>query len=288
LPRSKRDDNEVSDSVEEQLARVQRRIELKAAGKDPFEEEDEDTGTGSIIPDERRYFNVTRSLSAGFIAALPLLAIYELGIMKDINAAAYVAKLPIVWLRKHPSHILGPHPLLVLNSVLIFVAVIAFIRLRRKSALHVGTFGGMLVESTAYALILGPLSLLMMGVRTNLAIFSPHLDDFGAKLVISCGAGLYEELLFRALLLGALYVLAKELGGLKAVTAGVIALVLSGAVFSAVHFLSPGEPIRMSTFIFRLIAGILLGIIFLTRGFGIAAWTHALYDLFILCFLAQA
>ena len=286
MPRRKRDENEVSDSVEEELARVQRRIERKAAGRDPFAEEDEDSGP--FIPDERRYFNVTRSLSAGFIAALPLLAVYELGIVRDVNAAAYVAKLPISWLRNHPSQILGPHPLLVLNTALILVAVIALIRLGRKNALHAGTFGGMLVESAAYALLLGPFTLLLMGVRTNLATFSPHLDNLGPKLVASCGAGLYEELLFRALLLGSLYTLARQLAGLKAVTAGVIALVLSAAVFSAVHFLSPGEPILISAFIFRLIAGILLGVIFLTRGFGIAAWTHALYDLLVLCFLAQA
>ena len=28
----------------------------------------------------------------------------------------------------------------------------------------------------------------------------------------------------------------------------------------------------------------ILGLVFLARGFGIAAWTHAIYDLYLLCF----
>ena len=286
LPRADWNQNGVPDSVDEAIERVQRRIERKAAGKDPFDEDE--SPHEPPTPPDRRYFNVTRSLSAGFIAALPLLAIYELGIARDINAAAFVAKWPIAWLRNHPSRLLGAHPMLVLNAALILITLIALVRLLRKNALHAGTFGGMFVESVVYALLLAPLSLFLMGGKFQLAGLAPNFDQFGAKLVASCGAGLYEELLFRVLLLGALYTLLKELAGLKALTAGVIALLLSGVVFSAAHFLAPGEPVELSAFLFRLIAGILLGIIFLTRGFGIAAWTHALYDLLVLSFAAQA
>jgi len=285
LPRSDWNENGVADSVDEALERVQRRVERKAAGKNPFDEDD--APPDSSTPPDLRYFNVTRSPSAGFIAALPLLAIYELGIARDINAAAFVAKWPIAWLRNHPSRVLGPHPMLVLNAVLILITLIALIRLLRKNALHAGTFGGMFVESVVYALLLAPLSLFLMGGKFQLTGLAPNFDQFGAKLVASCGAGLYEELLFRALLLGALYVLTKELAGLKALTAGVIALLLSGVIFSAAHFLAPGEPVELGAFLFRLIAGILLGIIFLTRGFGIAAWTHTLYDIIVLSFAAQ-
>ena len=35
----------------------------------------------------------------------------------------------------------------------------------------------------------------------------------------------------------------------------------------------------MPSFTFRAIAGVAFSVLYVTRGFGIAAWTHALYDL---------
>ena len=83
-----------------------------------------------------------------------------------------------------------------------------------------------------------------------------------------------------------MFYLAKEVGKLRPFTAGALALVVSGAFFSAAHFLGGGETPDLGNFIYRLAAGMILGLVFLTRGFGIAAWTHAIYDLYILCFAA--
>ncbi len=66
-----------------------------------------------------------------------------------------------------------------------------------------------------------------------------------------------------------------------------MSVTVSGAVFSGMHFLSPVESAELGVFVFRLVAGMALGIIFLVRGFGVAAWTHALYDVYVLCFLPR-
>jgi hypothetical protein len=42
-----------------------------------------------------------------------------------------------------------------------------------------------------------------------------------------------------------------------------------------------GEPFRAAVFTWRLFAGILLGTLFRWRGPGVAAWSHALFDLFL-------
>jgi membrane protease YdiL (CAAX protease family) len=238
---------------------------------------------------ERSYFNVTRSWSAGLLFALPLLAVYELGVLmfgSEINAAADVVKMPSSWFQRNPTQILGVDLTLLINMVLIAVALAAVWRVGRRGALRAGTFLGMFSESLLYAMILGPLALAPITGELRFGGFSPHLGDFPRNLVIAAGAGFYEEMFFRFIILGAVFYLAKEVGKLRPFSAGVLALVLSGAFFSAAHFLGGNETPELGAFIYRLSAGMILGLVFLTRGFGIAAWTHAIYDVYILCFAA--
>ncbi len=236
---------------------------------------------------ERSYFIVSRSLSASLIFVIPLLVIYELGILSDINAAALWVKTPISWLRAHPAQLLGANITLILNAIGILAVFMAVRRLGRLGALHLGTFYGMFAESCVYALLIGPIALLPLVGRWEFPGFSPNLSNFWAKIVMSCGAGVYEEFLFRFLLLGIIFFLAQELGKLGRFSAGALALFISGAVFSAAHFLGPGENPAYSAFIYRLVAGMVFGVIYLARGFGIAAFTHALYDVYVLCFIAD-
>ena len=50
-------------------------------------------------------------------------------------------------------------------------------------------------------------------------------------------------------------------------------------IFSAFHYVGPyGDPLTLPSFTFRTVAGVLFSGLFVTRGFGITAWTHALYD----------
>jgi hypothetical protein len=238
---------------------------------------------------ERSYFNVTRSLSAGVLFALPLLAAYELGVLifgRELNAAADILKTPFSWLQEHPTQIFGVDLMLVAGLVLIALALAAVWRVGRLGALRAGTFAGMFCESLLYAMLLGPLALAPITGELKFGGFSPHLEDFLLKLTVAAGAGFYEEAFFRFAVLGAIFYLAKELGKLRPFAAGALALVLSGAFFSAAHFLGGEEAPALGMFIYRLAAGTILGLVFLTRGFGIAAWTHAIYDLYVLCFAA--
>jgi hypothetical protein len=76
--------------------------------------------------------------------------------------------------------------------------------------------------------------------------------------------------------------LAARLFRWKPVPAGVFASVLGAIVFAAFHYIGPyGDPLRLDTFTFRAIAGLLFSGLYLLRGFGIAAWSHALYDVFL-------
>jgi hypothetical protein len=62
-----------------------------------------------------------------------------------------------------------------------------------------------------------------------------------------------------------------------------VAVIVGALVFSAFHYIGPlGEPFRLESFVFRTLAGLAFSAMYLTRGFGITAWTHALYDVAVL------
>jgi len=53
-------------------------------------------------------------------------------------------------------------------------------------------------------------------------------------------------------------------------------------VFSWMHYVGElGDVFTMTSFIFRFGAGIALGIIYFTRGLGIAVYAHATYDVML-------
>jgi membrane protease YdiL (CAAX protease family) len=106
-------------------------------------------------------------------------------------------------------------------------------------------------------------------------------EGFFSRLIGFCGAGLYEEVLFRLLLLPALAWCFARLG-MSVPRAAVGGLVVSSLLFSAAHYVGPlGDTFEPYSFTFRTIAGLFFAGLFLWRGFGIAAGTHAAYDMLV-------
>lgn len=102
-----------------------------------------------------------------------------------------------------------------------------------------------------------------------------------AQLIGYCGAGLYEEVLFRLLMLP-IAVWAFERLGSGTLAAGFWAIVLSSLLFSAAHYIGPlGDSFAIYSFTFRTVAGLFFALLFLLRGFGIAAGTHFFYDVLV-------
>ena len=136
---------------------------------------------------------------------------------------------------------------------------------------------GTLDLGTITTQLLGPLGALAIGQVESLS--APE------RLMLSLGAGLYEELLFRVVLVTALAFLARRVLGLGVWTAGALAAVIGAFLFSLIHYVGPyGDPFQLASFTFRFIAGLVFSVLYLLRGFGITAWTHALYDVLVLLF----
>jgi hypothetical protein len=105
---------------------------------------------------------------------------------------------------------------------------------------------------------------------------SPSLN----KIVVAMGAGIYEELVFRLIGLTLLNVIFVDILRISSWRANLLMVLISGVSFSLYHYLG-AESFAWKTCLFRSIAGIYFSSIFLCRGFGITAGSHAAYDVII-------
>jgi hypothetical protein len=104
---------------------------------------------------------------------------------------------------------------------------------------------------------------------------------FFGRMIGFVGAGVYEEMLFRLMLFPPIALLVKRIGARPGWRVAV-AVILTSVLFSAAHYVGPhGDALQAYTFFFRFTAGAFFAVLFVYRGFGIAAGTHALYDIFV-------
>ncbi len=233
-----------------------------------------------------RYWRDSRAPRYSLLFALPLLVLYEV-LARMLSGEMGVRNGADVLLKSLFVVFGGRHGLTAFAFVLLGTGLILVARDWKKSgAPQAGYFAGMLGESIVYAMVFGGLTsaltgLLLHGPRA-LAIVQGTSLSFPTEIMVSLGAGIYEELLFRVVLVSALAKLASAGFGWRPWVAGSFATVVGAFVFSAFHYIGPlGDTLQVGSFVFRMVAGVLLSGLFLLRGFGIAAWTHALYDVLL-------
>jgi membrane protease YdiL (CAAX protease family) len=115
-----------------------------------------------------------------------------------------------------------------------------------------------------------------------------------ANIVTGIGAGIYEELVFRLILICILMLLLQDALRLDHKNSIVLSVLISAAMFSAHHHIDffsgqPNaiDPFNLTRFAFRTIAGIYFAILFAIRGFGITAGTHAFYNIIAVSITAR-
>ena len=249
----------------------------------------------------RSYFADSRDPLSSVLFVVPLFVAYQLGILFTggvRNGVDFMTDALMLGL-KHGLSLVVPAPssgqvllayigfnVAVLAGLLIAIAV-----LRHRGQFRPRLWPYLLLESTIYAFFFGAAVTLMMrslGLDVLLSI-APLAADAPVKmdpfvaLIQSIGAGLYEEIVFRAALLGGLFWFLTTRAKTSRLMAAIVATVVSSLVFSAVHHLGPmGDPFALGVFFYRFFSGVLLSIIFTTRGFAVAVYTHAIYDILVM------
>lgn len=243
----------------------------------------------SPLPATRRsYWHDARAPRYSLTFAVPLFLMYELlaaalhGTSGGLrNGADVMLKAPFLLA-------FGPRGPLVFVSVLAIISLVAIVRDRRKGPIEGATFVLMFVESLAlsmvFGLVVGTLTSRLVGPIGGGGLALAQLDRLGVPggIMVSLGAGLYEELLFRVVLVGSLLWGSRKLLGWGPVASGTLAIAGGALVFSAFHYVGQyGDPFTVASFTFRALAGLAFSAMYVLRGFGITAWTHALYDVIL-------
>jgi hypothetical protein len=225
----------------------------------------------------------SRNLFTNLILIFPLLLVYQLGVLLTypmLNGADFVSAILFGQLG------FSQMQYFVFVSVVTLLFLMAVILLRRQQHFQPRIVVPIVLESAIYALTMGSLIVLVMtkvlGISPRLAA---GLEQTGPlkRLVMSLGAGVYEELVFRLGLLGGLFALCQRVLGWGRWVSLTLAFAVSSIAFSAVHHIPPyGDPLRVDVFTFRVLAGLFFAGLYWMRGLAVAVYTHALYDVYVL------
>jgi membrane protease YdiL (CAAX protease family) len=255
-------------------------------------------------PDEpQHYWIETRRPLVNLAFIAPLLLAYEFGAWWSTSALGSARNGADEWLRTELTQRSGLWgsvvPLVVIGVFLAWQGATKFPwRVRGE------TLAGMTAESLLFACLLvligqGADSWMRAEAALPLAVATPgELPWVGMRLVHFLGAGIYEEFLFRLVLIPAVYVLLRFLlvptNWSLAGSIGVTSL-----LFALAHYLIPSSDATLLSvfadamarvqssrelwfgFTFRGIAGLLFGALFVWRGFGVAVGCHAAYDVIV-------
>lgn len=232
------------------------------------------------------YWEASKRPLASLMFVAPLLIFYELGVL--LLGPEAIRNGAEVWLRTLLAH-LGFGQYFLLPGATVVVLLAWHYTTRSGWYVRGSTLWGMLVESAALAVCLR----LLLSVQSvvfeavTIALNPPPMslaaqaEGIFTRAVAYVGAGIYEELVFRLILLAAISQ-AVQFCGLSRKPALWVGAVASSLIFAAAHYVGAyGEPLVLFTFLFRFMAGLFFALLFIFRGFGIAAGAHAGYDLLV-------
>jgi hypothetical protein len=239
------------------------------------------------------YWRAARAPRYSLTFALPLLLLYEvLAFGLSGNEFAGLRNGADVLLKTVFVALGGRGGLVVFGTLLIGGGVWLVLQDRRKCGKVEPRFLALMaVESIGYALMFGSVTSILTGLLVPVISAGPLAVlgltpsariSLASQIMISLGAGIYEELLFRVILVSGLAWMARRVFRWEVTAAGLFAIGAGALIFSTSHYVGPyGYRFSLGSFAFRTVAGLLLSTLYLLRGFGITAWTHALYDVFL-------
>ena len=250
------------------------------------------------MTDAKSSVHYFRSIKAPFYSVfltLPLMLVYEVLIIYfRFDKGHYIRNAADVWIKYFIQHF-GVHGTFAFGILILLFASFGFVSMvRQKQDISFRFLFLAILESSVYAWVLAFVaSRLTSFVLVRLMLS----EDTQAKLVLSIGAGVYEELVFRALGYGFIPYAAMLLFRLTdrqkkkdahrqlvnqrvGFELKIFAALVSSLFFAWLHNVSIFSLSDYTT-LYRFCMGILFCVIYELRGLGIAVWTHTLYDIIV-------
>lgn len=224
-------------------------------------------------------------VASSLLLIFPLLLCYQLGLLltPGQNGVDFVSRTLFDLVDRNVQHYIFAH--LALGAV--YLGVLSW--LHRQGRLSLEGVAPLLLESSVYALTLGSFIVFVMDRLIGLDLLVVGFDHLratglrlGGALVISLGAGVHEELVFRLGMMGVGASLLMRVG-LNRRLAILLCAVGSAFAFALAHHVgAAGEAFEISLFVYRLIAGLVFAAIFYYRSLAHAVYSHFLYDFYVL------
>ena len=211
------------------------------------------------------------------VLVIPVFLVYHVGILLiDLrNGVDLVSALTFALLERSVLGYLG-----ATVGIALGLGIAAWL-LRRHGRMRAIEIGPVAVESLLLAVGMA----ITVGWATQVVLpgqVGPRPMGPVEKIVMAAGAGFHEELVFRAGIFAGLRGGLVRLFGVRAWRATLIAVIVSSLLFSAVHYVGAlGDPLSIVSFTFRFFAGAYLAMVYAWRGFAVAVYTHAVYDLLV-------
>lgn len=211
---------------------------------------------------------------------LPIFVAYHIGVafLPIRNAADLVTSE----LQRLVDHSIGLYAGLTLGIGALFTLVLVLLGQGRAFQVH--RFGIVVCEAVLYGTLLRWAGSYVVG---SLPLGPGGGSETFTSVVMSLGAGFYEELTFRVALYGlGAWVLRLFLGeGVRGFAVSLVWALVSAALFSGWHYVGPmADTFELRSFVYRATCGLVLTAIYVLRGFAPAVWTHALYDVWVMAF----
>jgi membrane protease YdiL (CAAX protease family) len=226
-----------------------------------------------------------------FVFLAPFIAAYEIGAATVLGPHA----AGIETIRAHERlaralDVLGVAGAFLPWVVLVTILLVAHFMARDPWRIRPGVVLGMLFESAALTLPLLVLAAVLFrfdpGAAPPAMAQTVPLSDlpWTARGVLSIGAGLYEELVFRMILLAAVHMVLADFARVRSDISAAVAITVSAIAFALYHDLSAdGAALAQSAF--YVLAGVYFGAVYAVRGFGVVVGAHAIYDFMVLVVL---
>jgi membrane protease YdiL (CAAX protease family) len=245
----------------------------KSAAKDARK-----TARAPTLP--QSYFQRSELPLTSLLFLLPLLVLYELGTWQFASDRWHVTERRVIafdLLQEFFGFFRASGRFL--PALAVVAIMLAWHILRRDTwRLRWADLPAMALESAVLAapmILLGYAAAVYFERRTLIGS-----GQTGGLLVLSIGAGIYEELVFRLIAFNLLAFILVDLWKMPKARGYLLVVFISAVLFAAYHYLGT-ERFSWRTLAFRTAAGMYFGAIYMTRGFGVTAGTHAAYDLMI-------
>lgn len=241
-------------------------------------ESDDDDNDNVETPADDGYLVRSSRPIASLVFVLPFVLLYELGsrwlLTDPVRGTQQVVAFTLLDRFFGVFGAAGKHfPAFAMVSILLAWHFAEKDRL----SIRLTTLLGMFCESMALGI---PLIIGGMALARLFPLGAANVGRITDTAILSFGAGVYEELVFRLIGCTLLAIVSRSLLKLPARLSTLLVVVVSATLFSAYHYLG-NEAFSWRIFAFRATAGAYFAMLFFTRGFGVTAGAHMAYDILI-------